>query len=133
MDVGKARTLQTGFDAGYTRVGAPVGDRIGRLRGKIDALLAICRAGKLKCIQDLPSDVRDAREASLERLRDTALALALDGAAEPEWRLVWLEAQQADQDADAVAAQRRDEYDNSQRLIADVEKHVDALAAALFP
>ena len=44
IDVGKEQKLQQGFDEGYSRIGAPLGRRIGMLRGKVDALLSIASA-----------------------------------------------------------------------------------------
>ncbi|QRW06579.1 hypothetical protein RhiLY_05578 [Ceratobasidium sp. AG-Ba] len=42
ITAGKEASLQAGFDDGFASVGAPLGRRVGTLRGKANAALALC-------------------------------------------------------------------------------------------
>ncbi|CAE6443835.1 unnamed protein product [Rhizoctonia solani] len=70
ITTGKESALQEGFDDGFASTGAPLGRRLGTLRGQANALLALCTRRQLA---DLEAEVREIVQG-LARIKLSALA-----------------------------------------------------------
>ncbi|CAE6522827.1 unnamed protein product [Rhizoctonia solani] len=70
ITAGKESALQEGFDDGFASTGAPLGRQVGTLRGRANALLALCTRRQLA---DLEAEVREIVQG-LARVKLSALA-----------------------------------------------------------
>lgn len=136
IDVGKKQKLQEGFDEGYSRIGAPLGRRIGMLRGKVNALLSIASAPS----EGHPFFGADVSGAKLEKLQEDIKSLRtrietlpIDDLMEPDYKLLRYEAQHRSGNPAAWAEQRRDAHTRATESLSALEHQATELEQRLLP
>lgn len=136
IDVGKEQKLQQGFDEGYSRTGAPLGRRIGVLRGKVDALLSIASAqseGRPVYAADASGAVLEKLQKDLKSLRTRIETLPIDDLTEPDYELLRYEAQHQSGSPAAWAEQRSDAHTRATESLSALEDQATKFEQLLLP
>jgi len=136
IDVGKEQKLQQGFDEGYSRIGAPLGRRIGMLRGKVDALLSIASApskGHPVSGADVSGVELEKLQEDLKSLRTRIETLPIDDLMEPDYELLRYEAQHQSGNPAAWAEQRSDAHTRATESLSALEDQATELEQRLLP
>lgn len=136
IDAGKEQKLQQGFDEGYSQTGAPLGRRIGMLRGKVDALLSIASAqsdGRPISSVGVSGATLEKLQRDLESLRTRIETLPIHDLMEPDYKLLRYEAQHHSGNPAAWAEQRSDAHTRATESLSALENQATEIEQRLLP
>ncbi|PWN36806.1 uncharacterized protein FA14DRAFT_186984 [Meira miltonrushii] len=129
IGLGKEGAIQLGFDHGFKANGAPIGRRMGKLKGTLHALeirLIQSRASKESTSNPSSSEKLNSILQSTKTLRHCLNSLQLKDLMEPDWEAIEHECQHGGQ-VDHIKPETPEQKSKREGILAEIEEQVNKL------